>query len=232
MASTTTKEIVTEIPTLARVYNDGTVERFNKIKVVPPSVFVPDQKTRPAVSSKDVVISENPFVAARLYIQQKQRAEGDERIPIFVYFHGGGFIIESAFSPAYHGHFNEFLSVVDVIVVSVEYRIAPEHYLPAAYNDCWTALNWVASHPSTHSQRNSDVHGHSKALQISTYNALCRLYDTPSYFKNLENSSNSTEPWLLNYGNFEEIFVGGDSAGGNIVHNVAMRAGSKLYTVV
>ncbi|KAK4257920.1 hypothetical protein QN277_007446 [Acacia crassicarpa] len=143
MALTTTKELVTEIPTFARVYNDGTVERFNKIKVVPPSVFVADQKTRPAVSSKDVVISENPFIAARLYIQQKQRAEGDERIPILVYFHGGGFIRESAFSPVYHGHFNEFVSVVDVIVVSVEYRIAPEHYIPAAYNDCWTALNWV-----------------------------------------------------------------------------------------
>lgn len=165
MASTTIKEIVTEIPTLARVYNDGSVERFNKIKVVAPS---DDPKNGLVVSSKDVVISENPFIAARLYIQnEKQR--GDEKIPIMVYFHGGGFITESAFSPVYHAHFNEFVSLVDVMVVSVEYRIAPEHYLPAAYHDCWTALNWVASHhnPSTYNESNSDIHAHNKTIEVN-----------------------------------------------------------------
>lgn len=42
---------------------------------------------------------------------------------------------------------------------------------------------------------------------------------------NLENSSN-TQPWLINHGDFNKVFIGGDSAGGNIVHNIAMRAGS------
>lgn len=36
----------------------------------------------------------------------------------------------------------------------------------------------------------------------------------------------SGEPWL-NHGDFSKIFIGGDSAGGNIVHNIAMRAGTE-----
>ncbi|KAM3755183.1 hypothetical protein ACB098_02G021300 [Castanea mollissima] len=33
------------------------------------------------------------------------------------------------------------------------------------------------------------------------------------------------EPWLMNHGDFSQVFLGGDSVGGNIVHNIAMRAG-------
>lgn len=35
------------------------------------------------------------------------------------------------------------------------------------------------------------------------------------------------EPWLINHGDFHRVFVGGDSAGGNIAHNIAMRAGAE-----
>ena len=33
------------------------------------------------------------------------------------------------------------------------------------------------------------------------------------------------EPWLINHGDFDHVYLGGDSAGGNIVHNIAMRTG-------
>lgn len=33
------------------------------------------------------------------------------------------------------------------------------------------------------------------------------------------------EPWLVNHGDFEKVLIGGDSAGGNIVHNISLRSG-------
>ncbi|XP_020239894.1 2-hydroxyisoflavanone dehydratase [Cajanus cajan] len=184
MASADTEEkvavvTVAEIPTYIKVLSDGTVERPRQAPLVPPSN--PDPQTK--VSSKDVIISHNPTISARLYLPE---LEGQHhKVPILVYFHGGGFFFESAFSQLYHHHFNTFVSLTNCIVVSVEYRLAPEHPLPACYHDCWDALSWVASQ-----------------------------------------SSNNAEPWLI-HGDFNRIFIGGDSAGGNIVHNVAMRGGSE-----
>nr|GMD67741.1 2-hydroxyisoflavanone dehydratase-like [Ipomoea batatas] len=40
------------------------------------------------------------------------------------------------------------------------------------------------------------------------------------------------EPWLVNHGDFEKIFVGGDSSGGNMAHNVAIRAGKENSKLV
>ncbi|KAL5065989.1 hypothetical protein RYX36_027726 [Vicia faba] len=170
----TTKHIISELPTYITVYSDGTIERPRQAPPVPPNL---DDPTSP-VSSKDIAISQNPNISARLYLPKNPI----HKLPILVFFHGGGFFFESAFSKLYHQHFNTFVSQANTIVVSVEYRLAPEHPLPAAYHDCWTSLQWVAS---------------------------------------------NHEPWLINHGDLNRIFIGGDSAGGNIVHNIAMRAGSE-----
>jgi acetyl esterase/lipase len=179
MAST--KHIVSEIPTYITLYSDGTVDRPRQAPLVPPNLDDPNIP----VSSKDIIISQNPNISARLYLPKNPT----EKLPILVFFHGGGFFFESAFSKLYHEHFNVFVSQANSIVVSVEYRLAPEHPLPACYNDCWNALQWVASNSA-------------------------------------ENPINP-EPWLINHGDFNRVFIGGDSAGGNIVHNVAIRAGSE-----
>ncbi|MED6193832.1 hypothetical protein PIB30_023064 [Stylosanthes scabra] len=182
--ATNSREIAAEIPTVVRVYKDGSVERLRDSSFVPPSL----DHLQLAVSSKDTLISHQPSISARLYLPKP--THNNKKLPILVYFHGGGFLFESAFSEAYHSHFNCFVSQVDVIVVSVEYRLAPEHPLPAAYHDCWASLQWVANH-----------------------------YSSP-------NPSNM-EPWLINHGDFTRVFLGGDSAGGNIVHNMLMRAGTE-----
>ncbi|KAK7280165.1 hypothetical protein RJT34_25227 [Clitoria ternatea] len=176
-----TKQIVAEIPTYIRVFSDGTVERPRETPFVPPSLDDPNT----GVSSKDIVISQNPTISARIYLPKLTHQ--DNKVPILVYFHGGGFFFESAFSQLYHHHFNNFVSQSNAIVVSAEYRLAPEHPLPAGYNDCWVALQWVAS----------------------------------------QSANNPTEPWLIQHGDFNRVFIGGDSAGGNIVHNIAMRAGKE-----
>lgn len=39
-----------------------------------------------------------------------------------------------------------FASELDAVVISVDYRLAPEYPFPAAHNDCWETLSWVAQH--------------------------------------------------------------------------------------
>ncbi|CDP16040.1 unnamed protein product [Coffea canephora] len=50
---------------------------------------------------------------------------GDTKLPLFVYLHGGGFLIKSAFSPTYHAHLNVVVAEAGVITVSINYRLAP-----------------------------------------------------------------------------------------------------------
>jgi len=69
---------------------------------------------------------------------------GDGPFPIVMFFHGGGFTIGSLDS---HDPVARQLSPqTEAIVVSVDYRLAPEHRFPAAVDDCWAATQWVADH--------------------------------------------------------------------------------------
>ncbi|XP_019158744.1 PREDICTED: 2-hydroxyisoflavanone dehydratase-like [Ipomoea nil] len=177
-------DIAVDVSPLIRVYKDGRVERICNYPYVPPS----PEDSATGVSSKDITVS--PNISVRVYLPKL--ASATQKLPILVYYHGGGFCVDSAFSSIYHHYLNILVSQANVIAVSVEYRLAPEHPLPAGYEDCWEALQWVASHASNDGQ------------QVPL-----------------------KEPWLVNHGDFEKIFVGGDSAGGNIVHNVAIRAGNE-----
>ena len=61
-----------------------------------------------------------------------------------VFFHGGGFVIGDLDS--YDGTCRQHAVGADAIVVSVDYRLAPEHPYPAAVEDAWAATRWVAEH--------------------------------------------------------------------------------------
>lgn len=183
--TSTTKEIVVDIPPYIRVFNDGTVERPLQSLMVPVPPLLDDPQT--GISSKDVVISHNPTISARLYLPKITNQS--EKVPILVYFHGGGFLTGSAFCHFFNDHFYNFVPHANAIVISVEYRLAPENPLPACYDDCWDALKWVSSHSA--------------------------------------NNSTNKEQWLINHGDFKRVFIGGDSAGANIVHNIALRAGAE-----
>jgi len=63
-------------------------------------------------------------------------------LPVFLFIHGGGFVIGSIESR--EPQCRLICRDVGCIVVSVDYRLAPEHTYPAAPDDCWAALNWVA----------------------------------------------------------------------------------------
>ncbi|XP_030523318.1 probable carboxylesterase 12 [Rhodamnia argentea] len=132
-------EISQDFSPFLRIYKDGHIERLIGTATVPASL---DDKT--GVASKDVAFSSDPAVSARLYLPAA--AGHPKKLPLLVYFHGGGFCIETASSPTYHNYLNAVASEANVVVVSVDYRRAPEDPLPAAYDDSWAALQWVASH--------------------------------------------------------------------------------------
>jgi acetyl esterase/lipase len=69
--------------------------------------------------------------------------ERDGLLPGLVFFHGGGFVmgdLESTHPRCLR------LASGGAVVVSVDYRLAPEHPFPAGIEDCYTALQWTADH--------------------------------------------------------------------------------------
>ena len=66
--------------------------------------------------------------------------------PVVLFFHGGGFIAGDL--DTHDGTCRQHAVGADAVVVSVDYRLAPEHPYPAAIDDAWAATQWVAEHGS------------------------------------------------------------------------------------
>ena len=80
-------------------------------------------------------------IPARLFDARERREPG----PAMVFYHGGGFVIGNIDTHA--SLCAEMARVLDLPVVSVDYRLAPEDRWPAAPDDCEAAARWVASGP-------------------------------------------------------------------------------------
>ncbi|XP_047978685.1 probable carboxylesterase 5 [Salvia hispanica] len=173
-------DILYEIAPFIRVYKNGSVERLIGTDTVPPSL-----NPRSKVLSKDTIIEPSLNISARLYLPRS----AIRKLPLLVYIHGGAFCTSSPFSSTYHNYLNSVVAEANVVAVSVNYRLAPENPLPAAYEDSWLVLKWIFSHS--------------------------------------KQGGGGGEAWLRNNVDFDRkrVYVSGDSAGGNIAHNVVVRAG-------
>ncbi|KAJ4760992.1 alpha/beta-Hydrolases superfamily protein [Rhynchospora pubera] len=123
-------------------YKSGRVERLI------PTDFVPASHDRSTgITTRDVVIDPNVGLTARLYMPDISNLQqtNTKKLPVLIFIHGGGFVLQSAFSSFYHGFVSSLIFKAKVLAVSVDYRLAPEHPLPAAYDDSFTALKWVLS---------------------------------------------------------------------------------------
>ena len=76
-------------------------------------------------------------IAIRIY-----RPEADGPRPTVVFFHGGGFVVGDI--DTHDDHARLLCRDVEAVVVSVDYRLAPEHPFPAGFEDCLTATHWAA----------------------------------------------------------------------------------------
>ncbi|MFR9803170.1 alpha/beta hydrolase [Pseudonocardia sp. RS010] len=81
-----------------------------------------------------------PDVAVRIYTPERRPAT----LPGLLFLHGGGFVVGGL--DGEDGRAQEIAAGADVVVVSVEYRLAPEHPFPAGLEDCYLALCWFSSH--------------------------------------------------------------------------------------
>ncbi|XP_050260937.1 2-hydroxyisoflavanone dehydratase-like isoform X2 [Quercus robur] len=181
MASTT-NELTHDFPPFFKVFKDGRIERYSfpiSNHHIPTGL---DPNT--GIQSKDVVISPETGLSARIFIPKINGP--DQKLPLFIHYHGGGFCFGSPFDTTAQKYFTSLISQANMIVVAVDYRLAPEHPLPIAYDDSLAALQWIATH----------------------------------------SNNQGPEPWLNEYADFGRVFLAGESAGANISHYVAVRAGA------
>jgi acetyl esterase len=126
---------------------------------------------------------------------------------VFVYFHGGGWVVGSLES---HDRLCRTLAARSgVTVVSVGYRLAPEHPYPAAVDDAWTATHWAAARFEPVVVGGDSAGGHLAAvvalrardqglhiaLQVLVYPVTDHAFDTASYREH-GRGTNLTEPTM------------------------------------
>nr|GMD84000.1 probable carboxylesterase 17 [Ipomoea batatas] len=131
--------IVDEAPGYIQVFSDGTVKRFS------PEIATASAESTDGFKSKDVVIDPSKPITGRIYVPDlwPETEQVVELLPVLLYFHGGGFCVGSTSWLGYHLFLGGLSVQSKSVVVSVDYRLAPENKLPIAYEDCYAALEWV-----------------------------------------------------------------------------------------
>jgi acetyl esterase/lipase len=92
----------------------------------------------PGVTVTDRLVGTPPV---RVTVTTPDGPDGTGRRPAVLYIHGGGMVLGSSNAEAV-GH-GRMARELDAVVVSPEYRLAPEHPFPAALDDCMSALQWM-----------------------------------------------------------------------------------------
>ncbi|OWY80244.1 alpha/beta hydrolase [Rhodococcus sp. BUPNP1] len=100
----------------------------------------------PAMRDVHDITIDGPGGDLALRVYRPESSEG--AIPVVVFAHGGGFVFCDLDS---HDEFCRSMAEgVGVVVVSVDYRLAPEHRAPAAHEDMYAALEWAAGNITTY----------------------------------------------------------------------------------
>ncbi|KAK4396637.1 putative carboxylesterase 15 [Sesamum angolense] len=119
---------------IVQVFSDGSILRSEDIN------FPMEVQDDGSAVWKDCLFDEKHNLYLRLY---KPRSPSAAKLPILYFFHGGGFCVGSRTWPNCHSCCLRLASALQVLVVAPDYRLAPEHRLPAALDDALTAVKWL-----------------------------------------------------------------------------------------
>ncbi|MCO5601139.1 hypothetical protein L7F22_055258 [Adiantum nelumboides] len=138
MASTGDEDIEWQEDNLT-VYSNGAVHREPWTPAELTSAC-PCPSTPHDVASSDVTLNAGHGTSLRLFLPP---TPPHSKLPILLYFHGGAFLHSSIRLRHQHANLSRLAAHVNALIVSVDYRLAPEHPFPAAYEDCYEALLWL-----------------------------------------------------------------------------------------
>lgn len=127
--------IVEDCMGFIQVYSDGSICRSNDIK------FKDSVVEDPSVLFKDSLYNKSFNLYLRIY--KPSSSNNHENMPILLFLHGGGFCFGSRSWPHFHNCCVRLASALRAVVVAPDYRLAPEHRLPAALDDAVEAVRWV-----------------------------------------------------------------------------------------
>jgi len=126
---------------VVQMLSDGTVRRSTDYSVLPLVGGVPSDLP---VEWKDVVYDDTHGLRLRMYRPTPTGGGGEnKKLPVLVYFHGGGFCIASFEVINFHAGALRLAAELPALVLSADYRLAPEHRLPAALDDAETVFSWL-----------------------------------------------------------------------------------------
>ncbi|XP_068340566.1 carboxylesterase 15-like [Pyrus communis] len=143
--------IVEDCMGVLQVFSDGSVNRCSLTDINFNIPVIDDG----SVGFKDITFDQKNKLSLRLY--KPISTNQDSKLPVVFYFHGGGFCLGSHKWPNYHNCCIRLLSVLRALVVSPDYRLAPEHKLPAAIDDATSAVEWLLREALGESTNNRDA---------------------------------------------------------------------------
>lgn len=129
---------------LKNFYSGPKMESFDpvELKAIMAQTPPPPQNNLPAIHQTEerlIKAKDGEEIRIRIYTPK-----GEGPFPALVYYHGGGWVIGAVemFEAA-----NRLVATEgNVVVISVDYRLAPENPYPTPIEDCYAALEWVADH--------------------------------------------------------------------------------------
>ena len=185
-------ELATALEQMPLSFSGITADNIGIVREAMAAMRPPEVETDVVVERRSVPTSDGNVV---VYIYHRNPTQPQ---PALLWIHGGGYIVGTAEDD----RARIIAENLDCVVVSVDYRLAPEHPFPAGSEDCFAALLWMVEHAGDLkidatrlaiggasagagmaagvALMNRDRSGPELALQLLMYPMIDNLHDTPS----------------------------------------------------
>jgi len=137
---------------ISRYYFKIGTKNFNRARFIRADNFVSPKlldtngSFKSGVLISDVLVQsqwkedpyENKNIPIKIFVPEISNSKNFKKLPILVNIHGGGYVLE------FNDDKSLFLSKENMIIISVKYRLAPEHKYPAALEDCYSVFDYIS----------------------------------------------------------------------------------------